>query len=64
MAAQTGEPEGKDSAPPAPLRSAPDPEHSRPGGRSAARTPAILAALIVIAIVGLSLWYLVSPSRS
>jgi HlyD family secretion protein len=61
MAAQTGEPEGKDSAPPAPLRSAPDPEHSRPGGHSAARTPAILAALIVIAIAGLSLWYLAQP---
>src|SRR5271166_4855106 len=61
MAAQTGEPEGKDSAPPAPLPSAREPERSRPARRSAARTPAILAALIVIAIAGLSLWYLAQP---
>src|SRR5580693_5104856 len=61
MAARTDEPEGKDSAPPAPLPSAPDPERSGSARRSAARTPAILAALIVIAVAGLSLWYLAQP---
>src|SRR5271169_270159 len=63
MAAQTNDLESKDApvAPPAPPRSAPDPERSRSERRSARRTPAILATLIVVAIVGLSLWYLVQP---
>src|SRR5271166_996656 len=63
MAAQTNDLESKDApvAPPAPPRSAPDPERSRSERRSARRTPAILATLIVVAIVGLALWYLAQP---
>src|ERR1700758_5506255 len=61
MAARTDEPAGKDSAPPGPPPSAPDPERSQSERRSARRTPAILATLIVVAIVGLSLWYLAQP---
>ena len=63
MAAQTNDLESKDAlvAPPAPPRPAPGPERSRSERRSARRTPAILATLIVVAIVGLALWYLAQP---
>ncbi|MBV9287139.1 MAG: efflux RND transporter periplasmic adaptor subunit [Hyphomicrobiales bacterium] len=65
MSAQTDDLENQDApaaqptAPP-PL-SAPEPERSRSERRSARRAPAILATLIVVAIVGLSLWYLAQP---
>jgi HlyD family secretion protein len=61
MAAQTDDLENKGGpvAPPAaPPRSSPGPERSPSERRSARRAPAILATLIVVAIVGLSLWYL------
>ncbi len=61
MAARADEPEGKDAAPQAPPRSAPDPDRAPSERRSASRAPAILATLIVVAIVGLSLWYLAQP---
>jgi HlyD family secretion protein len=64
MAAQTDDLESKGApvAPPAaPRRSAAEPERSRSEKRSARRAPAILATLIVVAIVGLSLWYLAQP---
>jgi HlyD family secretion protein len=64
MAAQINDRKSEDApvAPPAsPLRPAPDPERSGSERRSARRTPAILATLIVVAIVGLSLWYLAQP---
>jgi HlyD family secretion protein len=65
MAAQANDLEGKDApaaqppAPPPP--SAPGPDRLRSERRSARRTPAILATLIVVAIAGLSLWYLAQP---
>jgi HlyD family secretion protein len=43
----------------APLQQQPDPAQEK--RRSAARGPAILAILIVLGIVGLSLWYLAQP---
>jgi HlyD family secretion protein len=64
MATQTDRSESKGApvVPSAPrLHSGPDPERSRSERRSARRTPAILATLIVVAIVGLSLWYLAQP---
>ncbi|HEY3718687.1 MAG TPA: efflux RND transporter periplasmic adaptor subunit [Roseiarcus sp.] len=67
MAALINEPTG-DGAAPATTDEAAKPPHPSDGDaskrserRSAARAPAILAALIVIGIVGLSLWYLVQP---
>jgi HlyD family secretion protein len=64
MAAQTNDAKSK-GAPVAqtapPPRPAPNPERLRSEKRSARRTPAILATLIVVAIVGLSLWYLAQP---
>src|SRR5277367_3691555 len=67
MAALINEPAG-DGAAPATTDEAANPpppservESKRSERRSAARAPAILAALIVIGIVGLSLWYLVQP---
>ena len=63
MAAQTNDLESKDApaAPPAPPRPAPAPNARGRRGDLQARTPAILATLIVVAIVGLSLWYLAQP---
>jgi len=45
---------------PASASSPTSPDSNRPA-RSAARTPAIIVAIIVAGIVGLSLWYLVQP---
>lgn len=43
-------------------KGSPEPERGRkPPAREVARTPAIIVTLIVTAIVGLSLWYLVQP---
>ena len=64
MAAQTDDLESKGApiAPPAPpRRSSPEPERPRSEKRSARRAPAILVTLIVVAIIGLSLWYLAQP---
>lgn len=67
MAALINEPTGKGAAPAKTDEAAKPPhpservESKRSERRSAARAPAILAALIVIGIVGLSLWYLAQP---
>jgi HlyD family secretion protein len=63
MAVQTDEPESKEApvAPPTPTPYSPKPGRSPPEKRSARRAPAILATLSVVAIVGLSLWYLAQP---
>jgi len=61
MTAQTDErstPEGSDASP-APPQPQHEPAHTE--ARPVARGPAILAILIVLGIVGLSLWYLAQP---
>jgi HlyD family secretion protein len=54
---ETGE---RDLVSQSPAPAAPEHSNARPA-RAAARTPAIIVAVIVSAIVGLSLWYLVQP---
>ena len=45
----------------APRSSDPKSSGGAPAPHSAARTPAIIVTIIIAAIVGLSLWYLVQP---
>ena len=67
MVARLDEPAAGEAAPaaenpgPNPQRPSERVESKRSERRSAARAPAILAFLIVIGIVGLSLWYLAQP---